>query len=222
MLEPQPSIELFGLILREPVTAGTDVLISIACLAVYFKLRSLPSKGNLRKLFMYHFLFMAIATFLGGVVGHALMHYLPEAMKLPGWIAGLISVALLERAIITYSCRFFNSKTGNILLGYNFIEFVTFLTLLLVTVSFKIVLFHTVLGILIVVTGLTGFLYVKEKSKGSINILLAVLVSVIGVLFFVFKIGLHKWFNHADIGHVFMILATFFYYKGAKDLIERD
>lgn len=48
-----------------------------------------------------------------------------------------------------------------------------------------------------------GFVYFKEKNMGSKQILYAVLVSTIGAFFFVFKIGLDKWFNHVDISHVF-------------------
>jgi predicted membrane channel-forming protein YqfA (hemolysin III family) len=85
--------------------------------------------------------------------------------------------------------------------------------------NFKFVLIHAVYGIAIVVTVFTSFVYYKEKNAGSKQILLGVLFSSIGAFFFVFKIGLDKWFNHLDMSHLFMMIASVLYYKGAKNLI---
>ena len=220
MLEPQPSIELFGLVLQEPVTSLTDVFVSIICFVAYLKLNALPQRSQVQRLFKYYFLSMGLATFLGGVFGHALMHYVPFYMKLPGWITSMLSVAILERAVIIYARKWINPKIGAFFLKLNIIELLAFLVLSLVTLNFQFVLIHAAYGIAIVVTGFTGFIYFKEKNMGSKQILLAVLVSTIGAFFFVFKIGLDKWFNHADIAHVFMMIASVLYYKGARNLIE--
>ena len=220
MLEPQPSIELFGLVLHEPVTSLTDVFVSIICFVAYLKLNALPQRSQVQRLFKYYFLSMGLATFLGGVFGHALMHYVPFYMKLPGWITSMLSVAILERAVILYARKWINPKIGAFFLKLNIIELIAFLVLSMVTLNFQFVLIHAAYGIAIVVTGFTGFIYFKEKNMGSKQILLAVLVSTIGAFFFVFKIGLDKWFNHADIAHVFMMIASVLYYKGARNLIE--
>ena len=220
MLEPQPSIELFGLVLQEPVTSLTDVFVSIICFVAYLKLNALPQRSQVQRLFKYYFLSMGLATFLGGVFGHALMHYVPFYMKLPGWITSMLSVAILERAVIIYARKWINPKIGAFFLKLNIIELIAFLVLSMVTLNFQFVLIHAAYGIAIVVTGFTGFIYFKEKNMGSKQILLAVLVSTIGAFFFVFKIGLDKWFNHADIAHVFMMIASVLYYKGARNLIE--
>lgn len=220
MLDPQPSIELFGLVLHEPVTALTDVLVAIICLVAYLKLNALPQRGEVQQLFKYYFLSMSLATFLGGIFGHALMHYMPFYMKLPGWITSMLSIALIERAVIQYSRKWFDRKIGAFFSKLNIIELLVFLILSLVTLNFQFVLIHAAYGMAIVVTGFTGLVYFKEKNMGSKQILLAVLVSTIGAFFFVFKIGLDKWFNHADISHVFMMIASVLYYKGARNLIE--
>ncbi len=220
MLEPQPSIELFGLVLHEPVNALTDIFVSIICLVAYLKLNALPQRSQVQGLFKYYFLSMSLATFLGGVLGHALMHFVPFYMKLPGWITSMLSVALLERALIQYSRKWIDPKIGAFFSKLNIIELLAFLILLLVTLNFQFVLIHAAYGMAIVVTGFTGFVYFKEKNTGSKQILYAVLVSTIGAFFFVFKIGLDKWFNHVDISHVFMMIASVLYYRGARNLIE--
>lgn len=219
MLEPQPSIELFGLVIYEPVTTLTDIFVAIICLVAYIKLNALPQQSQVQRLFKYYFLSMSLATFLGGVLGHALMPFMPFYMKLPGWITSMLSVALLERALIQYSRKWIDPKIGAFFSKLNIIELLTFLILLLVTMNFQFVLIHAAYGMAIVVTGFTGFVYFKEKNTGSKQILYAVLVSTFGAFIFVFKIGLNKWFNHLDVSHVFMMIASVLYYKGARNLI---
>ena len=220
MIEPQPSVELFGLVLHTPVTAFTDVIVAAINLVAYIRLNRLQKTGEVHRLFKYYFLSMSMATFLGGVVGHALMHYLPFFMKLPGWITSMLSVALLERAVIQYTRKLINPKIGLFFSRLNIVELLTFLILSLVTLNFQFVLIHAAYGMAIVVLGFTGFIYMKEKSKGSKLILQAVLVCSIGAFFFVFEIGLNKWFNHVDISHVFMMIGSILYYKGARSLIS--
>lgn len=220
MLAPQPSIEVFGLVLQEPVNTLTDLFVSIICLIAYLKLNALPQKGQTKQLFKYYFLSMSLATFLGGVLGHALLAYVPFYMKLPGWITSMLSIALLERAVIQYSRKWIDPKIGLLFSKLNIIELLIFLVLSLATLNFQFVLIHAGYGIAIVVTGFTGFVYLKEKNTGSKLILLGVLVSAIGAYFFVFQIGIDKWFNHIDMSHVFMMIASVLYYKGAKSWIE--
>ena len=222
MLEPQPSIELFGLVIQEPVNTLTDIFVSIICFVAYLKLNALTQRGEVHSLFKYYFLSMSLATFLGGVFGHALLHYVPFYMKLPGWITSMVSVALLERAVIIYSRKWMDPKIGAFFSKLNIIELLTFLMLSLITLNFQFVLIHAGYGMGIVVAGFTGFVYFKEKNTGSKQILLAVLVSAIGAVFFVFKIGLDKWFNHADISHVFMMIASVLIYKGARNLLINE
>lgn len=220
MVPPQPSIELFGIVIHTPVTAGTDVIVAIICYVAFVKLKRLPDQGEVHRLFKYYFLSMSLATFLGGVVGHALMDYLPFYMKLPAWITSMFSVALLERAVIQHARRLINPKIGAFFSWLNIFELLTFLVLSLVTLNFQFVLAHAAYGMAIVVTGFTGFVYIKERSLGSKQILIAVLFCSIGAFFFVFKIGIDKWFNHVDISHVFMMVGSVLYYKGSRNLIR--
>lgn len=219
MTAPQPSIEIFGLIIHEPVTALTDVLVAIICFVAYLKLNRLSPRGQVHNLFKYYFLSMAAATFLGGVVGHALLHYVPFYMKVPGWVVSMLSVALLERAVIQYSRKWTEPKIGAFFSKLNIAELLIFLVLSLVTLNFQFVLVHAAYGMAIVVLGFASFVYYKERSLGSRQIITAVLISAIGAAFFVFQIGISKWFNHVDISHVFMMIASVYYYFGAKKLI---
>lgn len=219
MIEVQPSIAIFGLIIHEPITALTDVLVAIICFVAYRKLNKLPPRGEVHTLFKYYFLSMAVATFLGGVVGHALLHYVPFYMKVPAWVVSMLSVALLERAVIQYSRKWSKAKIGAFFSKLNIAELFLFLILSLVTLNFQFVLIHAAYGMAIVVLGFAGFVYYKERSLGSRQVITAVLISAIGAAFFVFQISVSKWFNHVDISHIFMMIASVYYYFGAKNLI---
>lgn len=218
MLEPQPSIEIFDIVIREPVTSLTDVLVAVVCLVAYFKLRQMSLRNEVHRLFMYYFLTMSMATFLGGVIGHAFLEYLPFLAKIPGWITSMLSVALLERTVIQYTRSIVSPKLGNFLAWVNIIELLTFMILALATLNFQFVLAHAAYGMGIVVLGFSIFIYRTEKSLGSKQMLWAVAFCIVGATFFVFKIGIDKWFNHVDISHVFMMIASVLYYKGGKNL----
>ncbi len=216
----QPSIELFGLVIHTPVTAITDVFVAIICLVAYFKLNKIPSRGKVHQFFKYYFLTMSMATFLGGVLGHGLMHYLPFGWKIPAWITSMFSVAFLERAVIEHSRKYVSKRLGLFFAWLNIIELVTFMVLALVFLEFRFVLVHAGYGMAIVVTGFTAYIYFKEKSLGSKQILFAVLLCAIGAAFFLAEFGFSIWFNHYDISHVFMMAASVYYYKGSRALIH--
>ena len=221
MIAPQPSVEVFGLVFHTPVTAFTDVIVAIICYVAYSRLQNLEEQGEVHRLFKYYFLSMSLATFLGGVVGHALMHYLPFYMKLPGWITSMLSIALLERAMIIYARRLLDPKVGAFFSRLNIIELLSFMVLSLVTLNFQFVLIHAAYGIAIVVGGFGLFVYRMERSEGSRLMLIGVLACIIGASFFEFQIGLSKWFNHVDISHVFMMIASVLFYKGSRHLLVK-
>ena len=222
MVEPQPSIELFGLIFHTPVTALTDVAVAIICYEAYRRLCRMGHGAEVHRLFQFYFLTMSLATLLGGVIGHALMHYLPFYMKLPGWITSMFSVALLERAVIQYARKYLSRNVGTFFSWLNILELLTFMILSFVTLNFQYVLIHAAYGIAIVVGGFSVFIYLNERSVGSKYMLMGVEACIIGASFFQFQIGLDKWFNHVDISHVFMMLASVLFFRGSKYLIRAN
>lgn len=220
-MEEQPSIDLFGLVFHTPVTALTDVVVALICLGAYLRLGKIDQtyRGEIYLLFRYYFLSMSLATFFGGILGHALLHYLPFVAKLPGWITSMLSVALLERALIRYASRTLSDQVGRFFSRLNILELLAFLVLSLVTLNFKFVLAHAAYGIGVVTGGFGLYIFLKEKDRGSKRMLQGVLSCIVGATFFLLKIGVSKWFNHVDISHVFMMVASVFFYFGGKDLI---
>jgi hypothetical protein len=163
---------------------------------------------------------MAIATFIGGVIGHAFLYLLVFAWKLPGWLTSMISIALLERASILYAKPLVKPKIGNFFATMNFIELTTFIIITFSTLNFFFVEMHSAYGLLIIVTSFNFVVYRKTKSEASKLFLIAVGISSISALVFMNEWGISKWFTHYDISHIFMSISAFTFYKGSLKMID--
>ena len=74
----QPSIEVFGILLQEPVTTLTDLLVSIICFYAYWKLKKHSIPGGTIFYMNLYFLFMGLGTAFGGLIGHGFQYFFQE------------------------------------------------------------------------------------------------------------------------------------------------
>lgn len=222
MFLEQPSIELLGIRIDEPVNCATDLLVTAACWYAWYQLRKAGSSQKSIILMKYYFLIMGLATLLGGTLGHAFKYALTPEWKLPGWVVSMFAVMLIERAAIEYTRPLMKRRIGKFFLGLNFIELLVLLTLAVVLLEFNFVLGHSVYGLGVVVGGFHLYSYLKTKSDASRQILIAVLIAGFGALFYVNQWGVSVWFNHLDIGHTTMAIGTWFFYKGSLKMADRE
>ena len=219
MVYLQPSVELFGVKIAEPVTTLTDLVVTAVCLYAFYQLNKIPKQNNVHTYLKYYFISMAIATAVGGLVGHGFFYLFTFAWKLPGWLTSMLSIALVERAAILYAHKLVKPAVGNFFAWLNVIELITFVIITFITLDFFFVEAHAAYGLLIVVSSFSLITYVKTKSKGSLNFLIAVSFSAIGALFFMNKWGIGPWFNHFDISHLFLACSAWFFYRGSMLII---
>ena len=214
------TVYLGNIRIDEPIVTLTDILISVLCFLYAYKLHKQKVDNRSIQLFKYYFIMMGIATFLGGVMGHAFLYLADSKIwKLPGWITSMFSIMLIERAVINHAGILFPKKVIMGLRIFNVIELVVFLALSVIYLEFFYVEFHSAYGLLVVVCGLEGMLYYKKPNKSSRNILIGLCCAGGAALVFSKKWGLHEWFNHLAVSHVFMAVATYFFYKSAKRMI---
>ncbi len=226
-MNQQPAIELFGVLILEPITTLTDLMVSAVCLYAFIKLSSIKRTNRVHFFLRYYFLSMALATAIGGLIGHGFYYlFLDEnslgvsVWKLPGWLTSMISIALIERASIEYARKIINPKIGKFFVWLNIIELMTFMTLTFSTINFIFVEIHSAYGILVVVAGFNGFVYYKTKSKASKLFLIAVSISGLSGIVFMNQISISIWFNYFDISHTLMAISAYFFYLGAREEIE--
>lgn len=214
-MEQINTINIAGIRIDEPVVTLTDLLVSALCFIFAYKLHASQKKGKVFLYFKIYFLVMGIATALGGIIGHAFMYNFSFYWKLPGWISSMISIMFVERAAIEHTRIRLSPKIVKAFGVINIIEFLTFLTLTIVTLNFFFVEFHSGYGLMFVVLSLEGFLFIRTKNKASKFMLAGVLFAAIAALFFMNKISLHQWFNYLSVSHTLMAVAAWFFYLGA-------
>lgn len=214
------TVYLGNIRIDEPIVTLTDMLVSALCFLYAHRLHKQKVDNRSIQLFKYYFVMMGIATFLGGVMGHAFLYLADSKIwKLPGWITSMFSIMLIERAVINHSGILFPKKALIGLRIFNVVELVVFLALSVIYLEFLYVEVHSAYGLLVVVCGLEGILYYKKPNKSSRNILIGLCFAGAAALVFSKKWGLHEWFNHLAVSHVFMAVATYFFYKSAKRMI---
>ena len=240
----QPSIEIWGLQINEIVTSGTDLIVAAVCLYAFLQLRKIPKKTKLKSYLLVYFLLMSIATTLGGLIGHAFLWYFDTtwtnpawitnfidsipflisqepayAWKLPAWIISMLSVMFVERAAIEQLRNHISSKLSSAFRIVNMVELCIFMLITLVTLNFKYVEIHSGYGLMFVVLSLQGYAYLKTKNKGNKLFIIGVGIAAVAALFYMFEIGIGKWFNHLDISHILMAISAYVFYRGSKILL---
>ncbi|MFC2138779.1 DUF6962 family protein [Bacteroidota bacterium] len=218
----QPDIEIFNIIINEPVTSLTDLIIGAVCIWAFIKLLKLPKKNNIQTYLILYFLGMGLATIHGGIIGHGLLYLFSFEWKLPAWFVSMIAVASLERSAIIYARKIINPKLGVFFSWLNIIELLTFMYISFSTLNFYFVMVHMAYGLIIVVASFHFYVYRKTKSRGSYIFLIAVLLSAISGLIFLNEWGINKWFNHVDISHIFMTGISILLYYGSKEIITKE
>lgn len=216
-----PAIEIGSLRIDEFMGTLTDVLVALFSFFLYTKLKQLGGEKGTRALLLNHFLLFAIGTFLGGVLGHGFLYFIGPYGKLPGFVLGIIAVFLLELAILRIAGA--QLKPGAYRMWYSMSIAVALSCIILTFWSPKFMwtALHAVYGILIVVGGLSIHMLSRKLFVPAFkNILIGIGVTLLSSLIFVLKISPHTWFNQLDFSHLFLGIATWFFYRGAKHLLE--
>jgi MFS family permease len=209
------TINLLGIRIDEPIVTVTDLLVSVLCFIFFRKLYRSGAKERLSQYFTTYFLFMGVATAMGGLIGHAFLYTIDSSWILPGWICSIISIMLMERAAIEQSRTLLATNLIKVLFITNIVEFLLFLTLTVATANFSFVTVYSIYGLLGVVLSLQMYLFLKTRNLGSLQIMFGIFFGVCAAIFFVSKISIHQWFNFKAISHIFIAVAVFCFYRGA-------
>ncbi len=212
------TIEILSIFIQEPIASFTDLIVSAVCFYSFYKIHKSNRKDKVFVYFKLYFLLMSIATFFGGVLGHAFMYYIDFAWKLPGWLISMLSIMLVERASIEHTKIVLNPSIVKAFKIVNTIELLIFVSLTFYFLDFFFVEFHSGYGLMFVVLSLQSFLYIKTKNEASKTFLIGIAIAAIAALFFMNEISLHRWFNHLAISHTLMAVSAFYFYKGVMKI----
>mgnify|MGYP000653791259 CR=1 FL=1 len=216
----QPSISPLGIRIDEPITTLTDLMVSGICFYAFIQI-SKREKNKALVYFQWYFLTMGVATAFGGIIGHAFLYALGFAWKLPGWLISMISITVLERAMIEYSKPLLKGRWHQFFGYFNLIELATFAFLSYYYLNFQFVEIHSGYGLIVFVLAFSIFNFIKrEKHDRQVakNFIVAVGFAALGGLVFMTKSGISPWLNHNDISHLFLCGAAWFFYVGARKI----
>ena len=214
----QPSIELFGLTIMEPMVTLTDFWITGVALFAFWKLRNWNQPGAMHAYMRWYFLLMGIATFFGGLLGHAFQHVIGLEWKLPGWLISMLAVSAIERSTIQYVHPLIPSRFAKLLEVANILELIIFAVITFTTLDFFYIKVHSAYGLGLIVLPLHAYAWWKTRNQGSRIIALSVCFASIAAITYTTKIGLHTWFNHLDVSHTVMAISLYFFYRGTLHL----
>ena len=75
-------------------------------------------------------------------------------------------------------------------------------------------------GFIMVVFSLHLLIYYKTNDSGSRWMLAGVMMLVVAIGAFNYRVAPHVWFNHNDLSHIFIAISTYLFLKGAMHLGE--
>ncbi|MBO6536911.1 MAG: hypothetical protein JJ966_11855 [Balneolaceae bacterium] len=209
----QPSIEIFDVTVMEPVVTLTDFLITGVCVFAYIKLRKKNLPGKVHQYMRWYFLIMAIATFLGGLLGHAFQAQVGLAWKLPGWLISMLAVSAIERATIMYAFPLLKTRFARFLEVANVVELLVFAVITFTTLNFFFIQVHSAYGLGLIVLPIHFYIFMQTQNPGSRLICRAILFATLAAFFYTSEIGLSIWFNHLDIAHTIMAISLYLFYR---------
>jgi hypothetical protein len=208
-----PSIELFGLRIDEPVTTITDMIVALIGIWGYFKI---AKQKNLKHVSVYALFFLGtgISTMIAGLLGHAFLYRFGYEIKMVGWVLGILGTCFAQFAAVYHTKETIGEKAFKLLLTICYLEVIVSMTILILKPSFLVVICHTAFGLLLMVTVLESINYAKTRSKLSLMMICGVGLAVAAIIVHTCKIAISKWFNHLDISHVFLGLSLYIMIRG--------
>lgn len=213
---------LWDLRIEEPIVTITDLLVTVLCLYFFWVFHKSGDNSKTIKFFKYYNLLMAIATLEGGLFGHGFLYAVPYHMKLVGWITSMFSIMLIERTAIEHAGMLFPEKVIKVLRVINVVELLFFLAVVSYTVNFFFVELHSGYGLMFVVLGLEGWLFIKTRNKASFNMLLGIAAAGVAALIFMNDWNVHQWFNSRSFSHIWMAIASIFFYRGGLEILKQN
>ncbi len=208
----QPSIDLFGLTIMEPVVMLTNFLISAVCIFAFTRLKRISSSSSIHQYFRGYFLFMALATFFGGTLGHAVQYIVGPQGKLLGWICSMISIFLISHASMLHASTLLGSKYAKPFKIVNVLALLSFSILSIQSINFSYVEIHSVFGFLLLILPIQIVVYIKTRNTGSKFLILTICFTSLSAIVFSSKLSLGPWFTHLDISHTVIAFSMYFFY----------
>jgi hypothetical protein len=218
---------LFGLDLMEPMAFITDTVLGVLSVILGLLLSKIKIDIPFRTYWIWFFLVFGVGAFLGGL-GHTFYQYWGMAGKFPSWIAGPLSIFLLEQAMISVHPNMARLRLYKLLSFWKVVlVYIVFGIVCYIapeekksTLPFLPIAINTILGV-ILTAALLGNYYAKIIAVEFKYFVFGVLILLPTAFIFLMKVNLHPWFDKNDLSHVLMMIGIVYFYLGVKRSIGK-
>lgn len=220
----QQDLHLAGLIISEPTTFLTNLLLAVT--GIYLGSRFLSGRHAGPEFIRQYGLFLmltGISALWGGVFSHGLKVYFAVEYSIPGWITAFVAAYYMAGGAISHLqyCNlapFDNDIVVRRIKMVNLLILLSAIIFIFIKPHFMVVAVNA--AIVLVAAGLfcEWIAYKNTGDKGSFLFLVAVTISILTILLFLFKINAEPWFNTNDLSHLVMIGCMFIFAKGFEQM----
>lgn len=224
------SVTIMGLVLMEPVTYLSDLILTSFSLFWFYRLRKTAPKGRIKELYARFFLFMALATLTGGH-SHLLGHYINHNYyHVIGWCFAAFATYYFQRGSAYDYTELIRKRLDKVFLLLLVIAICTYFgyqmfgtfdrTVHTVGVpGFAAVSTFTAIGYLGFIVPLQFNKFNKEKDAGSAIILLGIVLSAGVLLLHSKRWSLGPYLNFNVLAHFVLIFCYYIYFLGMRKKI---
>jgi len=220
MLQTQSNVfQLGSLILSEPITALTDLLLAILCSVIILRLLKFRNETGVMSPWSFFFLGMGLSTLTGAIV-HGLRHYQTTDANYNTWmcmnILSGLSVFFAQLATAGYIGKI--SDKGGRYKTMAGIQLGCYIVLIFLFRSFEVVKIQIAVGMIpVLIIHLIGY---RKGISGGGWVAAGIGTSFFSAIFHTFKISIDPvWCNFNDLAHVFIGISFVLIAKGV--LISR-
>jgi hypothetical protein len=213
MIHYDKQIEVAGVILRDPVTALTNIGIFATGIVCYLRLRKqkleFPNKN-----WIYFFLLVGISSLIGVVV-HGFSYYTSSNVHFNIWWAmGAVQGAGVTLAQFGFTLNVF-SKFRTLVISLVALQFGAFALGSYLVGTFAVAKIHLALGLLPI---MLYYIYMSMKGRrAEMLVATGIGISSLTALVHGLKISVsEEWFNYNDISHCLIIASLVVMYEGVK------
>jgi hypothetical protein len=212
MIHYSTEIEIGGVIVRDPVTALTNIGIFATGLVCYLRLRKQKLEFP-HKNWIYFFLLVGVASLIGVIV-HGFSHYTSEETHFKIWWAmGVVQGAGVTLAQFGFTSNVL-SRFRVLVIALVALQFGAFVLGSYITGTFTIAKIHLAVGLVPI---MLYYIYMAFKGRRAEKLVATGIgISSLTALVHGLKISISDWFNYNDIAHLLIIASLVVMYEGVK------
>jgi hypothetical protein len=210
------AINIGDFALSEPVTAISDLLLTLLCLSVCKLLQRMSGKNSAITYWQLFFFGMSLSV-LTGVFVHGFRHYQTEEQHYLTWMLmnSITGCSVYFAQLATSRSVLKDTRQGNILRMIAQVQILVYLTCLFFIHSFMVVKIQIAAGMVPVMV--IYIMNYRKGGKGGGWIGLGIGLSFFSAVFHTLKLSINeRWFNYNDLSHVFITASFIMIAAGVK------